>query len=67
MGEKVAWWPRGESDKIDARLVSSRCEGDAPQLKFHAPPAALSGQQSIVIGLINPEMIKRQHLRPTKA
>lgn len=59
MGEKVAWCPEGDPDKIDARLVAqAAAEGDALALEIYRTSARYLGKGlSIVIDLINPEMI----------
>ena len=59
MGEKVAWCPEGDPDRIDARLVAqAAAEGDALALEIYRTSARYLGRGlSIVIDLINPEMI----------
>ena len=59
MGEKVAWCPEGDPERIDARLVAqAAAEGDVLALEIYRTSARYLGRGlSIVIDLINPEMI----------
>ena len=45
MGEKVAWCPEGDPDKIDARLVAqAAAEGDALALEIYRTSARYLGK-----------------------
>jgi len=59
MGEKVAWCPDSDPEKIDARLVAeAAAAGDCLAQAIYRTSARYLGRGlSIVIDLINPEMI----------
>lgn len=59
MGEKISWCPDGDIDKIDARLVAEAAvAGDPLAIEVYETSARYLGKGlSIVIDLINPEMI----------
>ncbi|MEG1864073.1 MAG: ROK family protein [Alistipes sp.] len=59
MGEKVSWCPDGDTDKIDARLVAEAAAAGDPLAKeiYRTSAHYLGKGLSIIIDLINPEMI----------
>lgn len=59
MGEKVAWCPEGDPEKINARIVAeAAAAGDPLAIDiYHTSARYLGKGLSIIIDLINPEMI----------
>lgn len=59
MGEKVAWCPKGDPEKINARIVAEAAAAGDPLATeiYHTSARYLGKGLSIIIDLINPEMI----------
>lgn len=69
MGEKVAWCPEGDPDRIDARLVAqAAAEGDALALEIYRTSARYLGRGAV--DRHRPHQPRddrhRQHLRPQR-